>query len=555
MADLRISDLVTASQLKNDDYYEISQSESGTRVSYKATLLAIAVQIATMVDFTSDLNTTSKKITGAINELKNLISLIPQFSIEVVETLPTEDISDTTIYLVPAEDPEVGNYYEEYIHVNNTWELVGTTAVDLSDYYTKAQADGKFAVTIANTQASGATKAKVGDFTQNGVTTSLYADDADKVLRAAFGEHEVTGNPVSFDAYLGLEVPSKAEVSFSPIQDLHGYDNPCVGGAGKNKLPNTYSTTTYRGITYTVSSDGKVVAIGKASGGNSILDIATNLILPSGTYKINGISGGETSTYRMRYQINGGSYNNILSGESEFTVNGTDELVVQIVMFSGYSCPTSGITFEPMIRLSTETDDTFEPYSNICPISGYTGLNLYQDTEQTETPENTYTATFGRTVFGGKYDFASGLLTVDKAFFEFDGSVDENWSVRNDGTTSRRFLLDTSISMTNASQSMSNYLIYESGNLGVWGKYNIVSNSYVVVKDNANNFQDVTALTTYLSSHPLQICCDLATPTEITLTSQEIELLKGQNVLWTDGDNVKLVYSADIKAYIDSKLA
>ena len=98
-----------------------------------------------------------------------MISLIPQFSIEVVQVLPTEDISDTTIYLVPAEDPEVGNYYEEYIHVNNTWDLVGSTAVDLSDYYTKAQADGKFAVTITNTISPTTTTKKVADIKQNNV--------------------------------------------------------------------------------------------------------------------------------------------------------------------------------------------------------------------------------------------------------------------------------------------------------------------------------------------------------------------------------------------------
>ena len=144
MADLRISDLVTASQLKDDDYYEIAQAESGTRVSYRTTLLAIAVQIATVVQLTSDLTTDSKTLAGAINELKQKISLIPKFSIDVVQTLPTEDISDTTIYLVPAEDPEVGNYYEEYIHVNDAWELVGTTAVDLSAYYTKLEVDAKF---------------------------------------------------------------------------------------------------------------------------------------------------------------------------------------------------------------------------------------------------------------------------------------------------------------------------------------------------------------------------------------------------------------------------
>ena len=74
-------------------------------------------------------------------EVDNLISTIPTFSVEVVQSLPTEDISDTTIYLVPAEEPASANSYDEYIHINNNWEHIGSTAVDLSNYYTKTEVD------------------------------------------------------------------------------------------------------------------------------------------------------------------------------------------------------------------------------------------------------------------------------------------------------------------------------------------------------------------------------------------------------------------------------
>ncbi|MBQ9289599.1 MAG: hypothetical protein IJ210_05775 [Clostridia bacterium] len=33
-------------------------------------------------------------------------------------------------------------------------------------------------------------------------------------------------------------------------------------------------------------------------------------------------------------------------------------------------------TFFPMIRKSTETDSSFVPYENSCPISGWTGLKI-----------------------------------------------------------------------------------------------------------------------------------------------------------------------------------
>jgi hypothetical protein len=53
-----------------------------------------------------------------------------------------------------------------------------------------------------------------------------------------------------------------------------------------------------------------------------------------------------------------------------------------------------------------------------------------------------------------------------------------------------------------------------------------------------------------------EVCYKLATPQEITLTEEEIALLKGQNVLWTDSNgNITLVYSADIKSYIAEQLS
>lgn len=52
-----------------------------------------------------------------------------------VTGLPTENISTTTIYLLPIEG-DTNNTYEEYIYVNDTWEKIGTTSVDLTNVVT-----------------------------------------------------------------------------------------------------------------------------------------------------------------------------------------------------------------------------------------------------------------------------------------------------------------------------------------------------------------------------------------------------------------------------------
>lgn len=57
---------------------------------------------------------------------------------EIVAELPTEEIKEDTIYLVPIEPDTQGNNYAEYIYVNGEWELLGKIGVqvDLSNYVT-----------------------------------------------------------------------------------------------------------------------------------------------------------------------------------------------------------------------------------------------------------------------------------------------------------------------------------------------------------------------------------------------------------------------------------
>jgi len=85
-------------------------------------------------------------------EVNSLLSVIPKFTVQVVESLPTHDISTEVLYLVPNDNnPLGGNAYDEYLYINNNWELVGSTNIDLSDYYTKSEVDNKtFTTTLSS---------------------------------------------------------------------------------------------------------------------------------------------------------------------------------------------------------------------------------------------------------------------------------------------------------------------------------------------------------------------------------------------------------------------
>ena len=68
---------------------------------------------------------------------KSELSAIPKFAIEVVNSLPTTDISSTTVYLLLTSS-ETQNLYTEYIYVNNAWEKLGSQTLDLSGYALKS---------------------------------------------------------------------------------------------------------------------------------------------------------------------------------------------------------------------------------------------------------------------------------------------------------------------------------------------------------------------------------------------------------------------------------
>ena len=79
-----------------------------------------------------------------LDELIEEVESLPSMNREVVESLPTTDIDPNVIYMVLREDSEPNNIYDEWLYINDEWEKIGSTETDLSDYYTKTQADNKF---------------------------------------------------------------------------------------------------------------------------------------------------------------------------------------------------------------------------------------------------------------------------------------------------------------------------------------------------------------------------------------------------------------------------
>ena len=61
------------------------------------------------------------------------IADITGFHAEIVSELP-ETGKTNILYLVAKTEAASGNGYDEYLYINNAWELIGNTNIDLSGY-------------------------------------------------------------------------------------------------------------------------------------------------------------------------------------------------------------------------------------------------------------------------------------------------------------------------------------------------------------------------------------------------------------------------------------
>lgn len=70
--------------------------------------------------------------------VENKIKEVGHLTVKKVEVLPETDIDPLCIYFVPAKK---AGTYDEYMYIDDKWELIGSSDVDLEDYYKKSETD------------------------------------------------------------------------------------------------------------------------------------------------------------------------------------------------------------------------------------------------------------------------------------------------------------------------------------------------------------------------------------------------------------------------------
>ena len=131
----------------DEEKAKLNNIEDGAQVNVLEKLI-VNGQEATIVDKSIALTLITSAVSNLQNyylktetytkqEVEDLIGSTVGVTIEIVEQLPAEGQSNV-IYFLPTETEGV---YSQYIYSNNSWILIGSTTVDLSNYYTKAQVD------------------------------------------------------------------------------------------------------------------------------------------------------------------------------------------------------------------------------------------------------------------------------------------------------------------------------------------------------------------------------------------------------------------------------
>ncbi len=307
--------------------------------------------------------------------------------------IPCERVSDgeigwydtvsETFFEPVGTTPTVGGY--DYSHIVRT--VTGTPEVITATSGDTAGAVDLLAVgSVADTQdiisgeVTRRTEAILYDGTQDvgrPYLSSTGALDVGAIVVHAPGT-EYSGAVATFDAEAATPI-NAAIVSLEPTQDLHGYDKPWAGGAGKNVCPSdgwavgqynngtweaysTRQTSPYIAITpgaaYTMSIDQQQTQ-DIAWINYNYFDASKNWLGNRSTNSDSEITGNRTKT---------------------FTISDTSAAYIRLTVMraSDRFADIDDVDISlctPQLELG-DTATSYAPYSNECPIAGWTEATL-----------------------------------------------------------------------------------------------------------------------------------------------------------------------------------
>ena len=309
---------------------------------------------------------------------------------------------------------------------------------------------GKYISAISETDGKiNATSRGIDNIPIAGSPDPVKSDGVFNAIKNSVSLKSATGNPITLTDAANVNA-EELSMTIEPIQDLHGYSKPWPAGGGKNiaHIDSTkiFNTNKNPSDPITGIADGMLI-LGAAA--NGYIRTAT-----LGSYTINNpnsitaevvdnasfgvgivVEVDDTKTYTLNLVKTGGDVEIgwLNNDGSSLSSAGQQTLPVNLTPPTGAKyllivC-LPGLTEHTFSNIQLEVGtsaSTFEPWENICPISGLTSGEV-ETTDGTDT--NTATIAFGQTVYGGNVDFKTGKITVTHGIVDL-GTL--NWSFLTD---------------------------------------------------------------------------------------------------------------------------
>lgn len=389
--------------------------------------------------------------------------------------------------------------------------------------------------------------------TADSSATAAHADDADTVRGVdVIAALAVAAGGIVCDA--GGDVVSVADAAarnalsavsaITPVQSgsgdpspdnvrpISGWDTAVLMHAGHNlvRYPYDNTTMTRNGITFTDNGDGTVTANGTATDRTTfyLCSVEHPIHLKKGcSYTLTGAPGVSGAILYMQDTTFKQMVAHPINPNTTITAD-YSEYYMFLRVEAGATLDNA--VFRPMLVMG-DTAQEFEPYQ---------GQMLSAD-----LPE---------TVYGGTLDWTTGTLTIARKGVRLTG--EEDWTELTDmpdGQHAYQWQPED----------------YATGKLsGLCSHYTVNRGSYLIVnvvyfgnRITVNTVQETVAdFKAWLAAQveantPVTVVYVLAAPYTIQLTPQQLQLLKGNNALWSTTGDTSLAYIADTKMYIDNAIA
>lgn len=371
---------------------------------------------------------------------------------------------------------------------------------------------------------------------------SVQNIDMDHVTVAqnhVYEEVDISGQAVRFNAGAAGLAFEKLLVQIKPVQDLHGYDHPWPPGGGKNLLDPSL-----------LKNQGAWNIIVLTLEPNTVYTCSCDIDNGTGLYVY----------FRDIYGAGGPNTTQVYS-DRPITLTSTSDGHLWLSQRIAYGTETFASHKIQVEKGSTAT--SFAPYSNICPITGWTMVNLYragQNLEDAQVFRFPFPSEAG-VVYGGTLDAVTGELVVDKYLYVYDGteafsksttalngfynilvggSPHSYWPRMLHYQTSQTPITDECSSMfiptvtLNVYRNNYGYVYFDSGQ-----NFNADPEIFGTTVD---SFKQKLA-EFYAAGTPVSVFCKIGTPITYQLTPQEITTLLGQNNIWADTGDIEVKFT------------